>query len=566
MQRLVLAFLVVVVVAGITWALLTSGPDIPDGSVLELELAGDFEEVPPTDMLAQLTARGPALPTLLLQLDKAAADERIAAVLLHVRPLRVGWARAQELADAIERVRDSGKPVIALLDMASFNATRELLIASAASETYVVPGFLGPLAGFAGEVVFLRGALERIGVRAESARIGDYKSAPEMFTDRGMSGPARENAHALFDGLYAQLVARIAAGRGLSEERVHELIRAAPGTDRELVEARLADAVATRREALERTGLGEAEVVGLDTYLHVDPTDLGLRDGPAIALIFGDGMIVPGHGSRSRRFASEPVAKALERAAEDEEIRAIVLRINSGGGSPLASEHLWLAVQRAAEEKPVVVSLADAAASGGYYVASAGDAIYAQAGTLTGSIGVFTLQFSMEELYAKLDIGVERFARGPFAGAVGDSAKLTELQRARIGDFVSALYEDFVERVSEGRGIDVAEVDRLGQGRVWLGADAVENGLVDGLGGLHAAIDHAKRAAGIEADVDPRRVVFPGPRGAREQLRDLLRGELRSWVQAQLWPVELPDPLLALGEVLDSGGFAYLPGWWIEFD
>lgn len=566
MRRLVMAFLFVVVVAGITWAMLTSGPKIPDGSVLSIELSGEFEEAPPTDALSQFLARGPALPTLLLQLEKAAADERIAAVLLHIRSLGVGWARAQELRDSVARLRDSGKPVLALLDLASFNATRELLVASAASEVYVVPGYLGPLAGLAGEVVFLSGFLDKLGIEAESERIGDYKSAPEMFSERRMSSPARENANALFDGLYEQLVAQIADGRGLEEERVRELIQAAPGTAEEVVKAQLADGVATYRQVLERAGLAEAERIELDTYIHVDPRDLGLRDGPAIALIFGDGTIVSGHGGRGQSFASEPVAKALESAAESDEIKAVVLRINSGGGSALASEQLWSAVRRVRERKPVVVSLADAAASGGYYVASAADAIYAEPGTLTGSIGVFTLHFAYEKLYAKLDIGVERFARGPFAGAAGGSAPMSALQRSRESDFVRSMYEDFLDRVSQGRGIEVDEVDRLGQGRVWLGTAALERGLIDGLGGLHAAVAHAKQAAGIGDDVDPRRIVFPGPRGLRQQARDLLRGELRSWAVAQLLPIELRSPFAAFAHAFEGRGVAYLPTWWIDFD
>lgn len=566
MQRLALAFLFVLVVIGITWAMLTSGPRIPDGSVLTLELSGEFEEAPPTDTLGQLLARGPALPTVLLQLEKAAADERISAVLLHIRPMRLGWARSQELREGVARLRDSGKPVIAVLDLLSFNATRELLVASAASEVYVVPGYLGPLAGLAGEIVFLSGLLDRVGIEAESERIGDYKSAPEMFAARGMSGPARENANALFDGLYDQLVAQIAAGRGLSEERVRGLIQAAPGTAQEMLDAGLADGIATRHQALDKAGLADAELVELDTYIHVDPSDLGLRDGPAIALVFGDGTIVSGRGGRGRQFAAQPVEDALESAAEDDEIEAVVLRINSGGGSPLASEQLWGALRRVRERKPVVISLGDAAASGGYYVASAGEAIYAQPGTITGSIGVFTLHFAYEKLYEKLDIGVERFVRGPFAGAAGGSAPMTELQRAREGDFVRSMYEEFLERVSQGRGIDVAEVDRLGQGRVWLGAAALENGLIDGLGGLHAAVDHAKRAAGIDADVDPRRVVYPGPRGLREQLQALLHGELRGQALARLLPIELPHPLAVFAEAFEGRGVAYVPGWWIDFD
>ncbi len=565
MRRLTLTVLFVLVAAGITWAMLTSGPRIADDSVLSLELGGEYEEAPPTDALSQFVARGPALPTLLLQFDKAAADERISGVLLHIRPLGIGWARIQELRAAILRLRESGKPVIALLDVASFNATRELLLASAASEVYVVPGYLGPLAGLAGEVVFLAGLLDKLGIQAEYERIGDYKSAPEMFASRSMSEPARANATALFDGLFSQIVADIATGRGLAPERVRELIDAAPGTADEVVAAGLADGVSSRHDALKLFKLDAAEEVELDTYLHVDPRDLGLRDGPAIALIFGDGTIVTGPGGRAQRFAADPVTEALESAGRNDEIEAIVLRVNSGGGSPLASEQIWNAVRRVQKLKPVVVSLADAAASGGYYVASAGDAIFAWPGTLTGSIGVFTLHFAYQRMYEKLDIGVERFTRGPFAGAGGGSAPMTPEQREREGDFVRSLYEEFVGRVAEGRGIDVVRVDRLGRGQVWLGDAALDHGLIDGLGGLHAAVEDAKLKAGIDASVDPRRIVFPGPRGLRRQVRDLLRGELGDWVRAQLMPIKLPDPLALFAGALDERA-AYLPTWWVDFE
>jgi protease-4 len=463
------------------------------------------------------------------------------------------------------RLRESGKTVVALLDLATLNATRELLLASAASKVYVVPGYLGPLAGLSGEFLFLSGFLDKLGIQFEYERVGDYKSAPEMFAAREMSEPARRNANALFDGLFDQLVTRLAVGRGLSPERVRALVAAAPGTADEIVEAKLADGVATKKEALRLAGLEDAPEVRLDTYLHVDPRDLGLRDGPTIALVFGDGTIVPGPGGRSQRFAADPIAKALREAGEDDDVAAIVLRINSGGGSPLASELLWSTVREVTEEKPVVVSMADAAASGGYYVASAGNAIFAEPGTLTGSIGVFLIRPAYRGLYEKLGVQTETLARGPFASVSGGSGPFTPEQRARTKHFVHALYSEFLERVATGRGIDVEQVDRVAQGQVWLGDAALELGLIDGLGGLHAAVARAKQEAGIDADVDPRRAVFPGPRSIGEQVRGLMRGELRTWLVRQVMPFELPSLFAALAESFE-GGVAYLPSWWIEFD
>jgi len=566
MRRLTLVVVAATVIAAIAWALLDAGPSIPEGSVLSLELGGEFEEAPPTDALAQLLASGPALPTLLLQLEKAAADERIAGVLLHIKPFGLGWARTQELRDAIERLRESNKPVVALLDLASLNATRELFVASAASHVYVVPGYLGPLAGISGEFMFLAGFLDKVGVQVEYERVGRYKSAVEMFAAKGMSDPARENANALFDGIYEQLVRGFATGRGIAPERVRELIAEAPGTADELVSSGLVDAIAERRSVLKTAGLEGAEEVGADVYLHVDPRDLGLRDGPKIALVFGDGTIVSGRGARE--FGADRVSEALDQAGEDESIQAVVLRINSGGGSSLASDQVWQAVQALREKKPVVISMADAAASGGYYVASAGTSIVAQPATLTGSIGIFFMRPSYRGLYEKLGIQTEAVTRGGFAAVLSGSAPLTSEQRERSGEFMRALYGDFLERVSAGRGLSVEEVDRLGQGQVWLGEAALENGLIDELGGLHAAVERAKREASIDAGVDPTRVVLPGPRNLGRQIRDLMQGELRVWLARTLLPdgLHIPERLRAIAAVWSDGGLAYLPGWWIDFD
>jgi protease-4 len=566
MRRLfTFALLSMLILAGIAIALSVTRPGVPERSVLVVDLAGGLAEAPPLDMIDRLRAEGPALPTLLLVLEMAAADSRIEAVLLHVRALDIGYARLQELRDGIVRLRASGKPVVALLDIASFNATRELYLASAADRVFVVPGFLGPFAGVAGQYLQLGGLFERMGITWEYERVGEYKSAVETFAAREMSAPARAMMDAIVDGIFAQIVAGVSEGRNQSPQAVRASIDEAPGTAQEYVAAGLADGIATRQEVLETAELGDLEEIAAgDYHARTDPRSVGLRTGPRIALIFGDGPIVP-HDGRAvgAAFAADRIVEALETAADDEEIRAIVLRVNSGGGSALASDQMWHAVRRARERKPVVVSMGEAAASGGYFVASAADAIVAEPSTLTGSIGVFFLRPELSKLLERWEIGTETIARGRHASVSAGTDPFTPEQRDRTGRYVRSIYRDFLERVAEGRGLPTERVDALGRGRVWLGEEALQHGLVDELGGLATAVARAKREANLPEDTDPARVVLPGPRSPAEQIQSLLRGDMVGWARTALLPVRVPDVLQWIGP-LSRGEIAYLPPHWIE--
>jgi protease-4 len=563
MRRFSVIFLGALVVLLVVWSLFAARQRIPENGVLVVELGGDLEEIPAADPLARLSARGPALPTLLLQLDMAAADARIAGVLVHLRSLGVGYARIQELRSALSRLREAGKKVVVLIDLQSLNATREYYLASAADEIFVEPGALVPLAGVAGQYLYLAGLFEKLGIRFEYERVGRFKSAVEMFADREMSESARRMTTAIVDGVYRQIVLGIAEARELEPERIEALIDRAPATAQEYVDAGLADGIAGRDTVLEKAFQGAKEVES-EQYAQVDPRSLGLRKGPAVALIFGDGNILQQRaGAFGGGFASDEVAEAIEDAVKDANVKAIVLRINSGGGSSLASEQLWRSLRRAREKKPVVVSMADAAASGGYYVASAADAIVAEPATLTGSIGVFILRPSFQALYDKLDIGVEVISRGRHASVAGSDLPLDPEQRARTASHIQTTYREFLQRISEGRGTDVEELDRLGRGYVWLGAAALENGLVDRLGGMHEAVELAKERAGIPADVDPARSVFPGARSLGEQIQELFRSDLGNELRRALIPFELPEPLVWAWLSRDSE-LAYLPAHWVE--
>jgi protease-4 len=564
MLRIVAIAVVLLLAIFIALAWFGGGPSIPDRGVLVVELSGELEEAPPTDWYAQFTARGPALPTLILQLDKAGADGRIVGVIVQVRGLDLGLARIQELRDAITRLRATGKTVIALLDLARLNATRELYLASAAERIYVVPGYLGPVAGIAGEVLTLGGLLAKGGIAVEYERIGSYKSAPEILAERELSDVARKSIDELIDGLYEQMVAGIAAGRELTPDAVRALVDASPGTPEEYVAADLADGIADRAELLDLAEFEGAEEVELSDYAEVDPREVGLRDGPAIGLVFGDGTIEQSRGRvpRAGVFEADAIVKALRDAADDEEVRAIVLRVNSPGGSPLASDEIWRELRAVKKQKPVVVSMGDAAASGGYYVASAADAIVAQPATQTGSIGVYLQRVTLGRLFEKLEIGTEVFARGRHATLLASSRALTGEQRERIRELVAAEYEEFLSRVSSGRGLPREAVDAVGQGRVFLGTAAREVRLVDELGGLDAAVARAKREAGIAAEVDPKRVVFPGARSLIEQIEEVTRGDLAGTLLHSLLAARVPAVVRAW-ESVGEGEIALLPPYWI---
>ncbi len=570
MRRWLTLIVTLLVVAAIAAALYRAGPRVPERAVLVLELGGEIEEIPSADLASRLLARGPALATLVLQLDKAAVDARIVGVIAHLRPLDVGLARLQELRDAFARVRNAGKPVVALVDVASLNATRELYLASAAERVYVVPGAMSPLAGLVGEVFSLGGLFAKGGVQVEYERIGAYKTAPETFAERAMSDVARRATNELLDGVFAQIVEGIADGRGLEPQAVRALVDRAPATPEELVAADLADGIAERSELLGLVEFTGAEELELDDYAAIAPGAVGLRSGPKIALVFGDGLIVQGEmpGPAASDFSADVVSQALEDAAEDDDIRAIVLRVNSPGGSPLASDQIWRAVRAARKSKPVVASMADAAASGGYYVASAADAIVAGPATITGSIGVFLQRVSLAGLYEKLEVTADVFPRGRLAAMSGSNRPLAADERERVRELIAASYAGFLERVSAGRGLPVDAIDAVGQGRVFLGSAAREVRLVDELGGLDAAVARAKREAGIDPEVDPERVVFPGPRSLTDQVRDLLHGELARELLGSLLPEGgAAARLHAVARAwlaARPGEIAFLPSWWVD--
>lgn len=515
--------------------------EIAQGTILELGLEGMYVETPEPTLAARLLGDG-ARPfiSVLSEFSKAERDDRIETVILAIGHLEIGWAKAAELRAAIERLSSQGKRTVAYLELASFGANLEYFVASAADEVILAPAARTPVIGLAGEFMFLGGLWEKLGLEIEVERIGRYKSAAETFAGRKMSEPTREMQNALLDSIDRVFVSAIAEGRGLGESTVRDAIAATPVDPEGMQKWGLIDGVLHRDELYEFVGTGE--VIDSAEYSFVTPEDVGFDPVARFALIYGTGNVVGGEGTVSPDgtpvLAADTVSEAIADAAEDDDIDAIIFRIDSPGGSPLASDIVWRASQLARGfDKPFVASFSDVAASGGYYVATGADAIVASPTSITGSIGVFVLRPVIGGALDKLDIGHETLVRGPHADLGLSTQRLSESSRERLEAEVASIYELFLERVSDGRGLERDAVDAVAQGRVWTGEQAAQQGLVDVLGGLREAVNEGKRRIELDADADVALVLFPPPQSFADQVAELLDG-VRG---VGSFPVPLPD-------------------------
>jgi protease IV len=516
---------VLLVLLAIGWWWLPKGPAIEPGSVLVIDLEGSYVETAEPPLLARFTSQPPRpLASLLSELALAERDTRLSAVVLRVRSLNIGWAKAQEIRNAIAQLGEHGRRTIAYLEIESFGGNLEYYVASAAQELFVAEATRVPLIGLAGEFLFFGGLFEKLGIELEVERVGQYKSAAETLAGHQMSVAHREMATALIDSLDGQFVSGIASSRRLAPEAVRAAIDAAPSEPGELEKLGLIDGTLGFDAVVARAGGGP--MVEEEVYRGVDPASVGFRPVASFALVYGSGMVTSGEGRASPTgspvLASETVSKALEDAAEDPSISAIVFRIDSPGGSALASDVVWNAAQRArAKGKPLIASFSDVAASGGYYVAAGADAIVASPASITGSIGVFVLRPVLAGLLEKLEIGSESITRGAHADLQLSSRPLSPGSRVRLRREVDSVYELFVKRVADGRRLDAPGVDAVGRGRVWTGAQAAERGLVDELGGLREAVLRAKKQLKLDPNADVALVPYPPPRPLAEQIGEL---------------------------------------------
>jgi protease-4 len=494
-------------------------PKLERGSYVVFDLSTNISDAPQPIDLGVLSARPETLQlrTVTRALRAAAADERIAGVFitgdLTPSAFGSGYAALKEVRSALVEFRRSGKPVNAYLTYAT---TKSYYLASAASELAIDPYGVILMPGLASQPVFFAGAFEKYGVNVQVTRVGKYKAAVEPFTRRDMSPENREEVKRLLDDLWSGVLADIAPSRNLTPEKIQEivdregLIRAADAKDAQLV-----DAVKYRDEIYEelkaKTGRGGTKQpfkqVTLEEYAKIaKDVPVAPRQAPvesakpggrgSVVVVYAEGEIVDGEGEAGE-IGSTRFSRELRRLRQDENVKAIVLRVNSPGGSASASEVIQREIRLIKKVKPIVVSMGTYAASGGYWISTYGDRIFAEPTTITGSIGVFGVQFDVKKLANDFGITFDSVKTGKFADALTISRPKTEEELAVLQRMVDWIYDQFVGKVAESRKLPRETVEEIAQGRVWSGAQALKLGLIDELGGLDAAIAYAVGQAGL---------------------------------------------------------------------
>ncbi len=495
--------------------------------ILELDLTEGISETRPTDPVSAITSRNKAvLPDVLDGLRRARDDNQVAVLVARLGGKGIGLAAVQELRRAVTEFAEAGKATVAWAEsFGEFSASNvQYYLATAFEKIWLQPsGDLG-LTGIAIERVFLRGLLEKLDAEFEVAKRQEYKSAAEQLTERHFSAPAREETERMTESVTEQLVQGIAERRGLSREKVSELIDAGPFLAARAQAEGLVDQLGYRDEVYAETRKlagSDAVVLYLGRYtrgkalaerVRRTVTTLPATPEPGVALIYATGPIRRGRSGRGpvagHSMGSDTIAAAIRAAVRDDQIRAIVLRVNSPGGSYVASDTIWREVVRArAGGTPVVVSMGDVAASGGYYISMAADEIVAQPGTITGSIGVLTGKPVLGKTLGRAGVTSDLITHGAHAAMFSQLRPFSPDEWALVNDWLDHIYADFTGKVASGRGMTSEQVAEVARGRVWTGADALARGLVDELGGMDRAAAIARRRAGLPATAPLR--VYP---------------------------------------------------------
>lgn len=482
---------------------------------------------------------------LLSRIHEAARDPSAKGIFIHLQQAPFSLAQVEEIRAELQEARGRGKFVVVYLDRTTSNAA--FLLASAADKILLHPATDLNLVGLSAELQFYAGALDLLGVDAQYARREEYKSAPEQYLDTASSAPNREQMNALLDETFTVLTEGIGDGRGRSADFVARLIDEGPFTATEALERNLVDDLVYPDEISDK----------LDELMARSNLTMGYgrrgamqgwRAPNEIAVIYVDGVIVSGPSSAGGgllgggpQAGSETIVQQLQLASRDPSVKAVVMRVDSPGGSAFASDEIWHAVQQLKEKgKPVVVSMGGTAASGGYYVSAGATAIYALPSTITGSIGVYSGKFNVEGLYERLGIQVEQFSRGRNAAMYTLSRPMNEQEYASMDRLVAETYSRFQERVQEGRSLTEEEVQDVTRGRVWTGTAAQQHGLVDELGTFHDAVSRARAEAGIRGRAEAALITYSSSSG---QTAELARTTVRMWLQPTAPALPLPNEL-----------------------
>jgi protease IV len=575
-----LGFAVFVSIVGFValYVLFAREPAVPAKSTLVLRIGGDLSEIMPSDVVGYLRGtRTPTVRSLVDNLRKAKVDSRIRAVLLKPTGFESPfWGKVQEIRDAVIDFKKSGKPIYAYLEYAG---DREYYLATAADKIFVMPSSPLDLVGVATYELFLRGTLDKIGAYPDLHHVGAYKTAVNTFTQKGFTPTHKEMDESLNRDLYEQLVRGIADGRKKNDAEIRALIDDGPFMPEDALRAGLIDDVAYEDQVEEKLRAGErAARIDGDDYTRVTVSSMGLNSGPRIAVIYAVGAISSGKSGydtvNGAVAGSDTLIEYIRRARRDGSVRAIVLRIDSPGGSAAASDAIWrelMITKQERADRPLVASMSDLAASGGYYVAMPAQVIVAQPSTLTGSIGIFGGKIVTGGVYEKLGAHIDSTSMGRHAEINSPARPYNPEEVKKLQQQLQAFYDQFVEKVADARHSTPEKIDALAQGRVWSGRQAKQNRLVDELGGLDRAVAIAKERAKISTESDVELVVYPPRKSFYELLSEQVSGAsdsvaLGTWLNANLTKGEIevlrtmrsPLGLFRRGEPLALMPFTFL--------
>ena len=537
---LVLALIFIAVMVSAAGLIFTSlligrGPQVAGNSVLLLKVSGDLQEVEPGGVIGQLLQAPPTVRSLTDALRKAKVDRRVTGVIIRPVGTAALWAKVQEVRDAIADFRTSGKPIIAYLEQ---GGEQEFYLASACDKVFLMPTASLDLTGVATYELFLRGMLDKIGAYPDALHVGEFKTASNIYTEKTYTPSHREMAESLNRDLYDQLVEGLAQAREKSVEEMRALIDHGPFLPEDAVRAGLIDDVAYEDELDDKVQLatGTPRFLTDSDYRHVTPMSLGLNQGPRIAVLYAVGMISTGQSSddAAQVLGSDTMVEYLRKARADSSIRAIVLRIDSPGGSAIASDVIWREVMLTRAVKPVIASMSDVAASGGYYIAMPAHQIVAEPATLTGSIGVVMVKFVIDGTLDKLGVNLEGVTSGRYADLYSPVRPFSPDERKKIEEQMQATYDAFVEKAAAGRQTTPERIDAIAQGRVWTGRQAKDLGLVDELGGLSRALAIARSRANIAEDAEVELVIYPQRKSIYELVQAPFGAESGGALQALL--------------------------------
>lgn len=504
---------------------------VPNKAIVVIDFDENYPEVRNDDLFSELSET-PSMSfyDLIKTINLAALDHKVKAIIGNVSVSNLGMAQIEDLRDSIATFRKTGKK--AYLYSTGFGSfgkgTSEYYLATAFDEIWMQPSTEVGITGIDMEVPFVKGLLDKIGVNPEFYTRHEYKSAVSSFVNKDFTPEFKNEMERLGGGLYQQIVKGISATRGIDEEVVKTLINEAPIMAQDAMAKKLIDQVAYKPELIEKV-MDETDAEMIDVLDYSLNIKEGGKNKPTIALVVVEGVISEGK-SASNPLQGEAIAgadtivKQLDVIAQDKNVKALVLRVNSPGGSYTASNEIWYAIKRMSDKKkiPVVVSMADYAASGGYFIALAGEYIFAEPSTITGSIGVLGGKMVMSGLWEKLEINWGEIKFGENAGILSANRNFNATEKAFFNRSLDNIYQDFTTKVSEARDINMVELDKVARGRVWIGAEALKVKLVDAIGGINEAIAKAKELGGIKPKTRFNITYYPKKKTFQEKLAQML--------------------------------------------